>query len=340
MKLSIIVPVYNMAADGKLNFCLDSLVQQTISDYEILTVDDCSTDSSLELLRDYEKRFPDKVKVITSPVNKRQGGAKNLGLSKAKGEWIGFIDSDDWITPDYYEKLLKKAEETGADMVGCNYHLTTEHSMEIGQVMRVNREEQTGELNHEKYASLILDGGSLVVKIYRRHIILDYPNRFPEGIFYEDNTISNSWMLRAKHFAYLDEPLYYYYQHGDSTVHTFTESRCEDRLEAARLMLKEAKEFGFLEEYRPEIEYKFTLLFYINTLFTYMVGVKPLNLGFIRKMGAEMRHTFPEFEKNPYYRQRTNTEEQKLIRMQQRSTLLFILYYKLLWGYRNWRKRK
>lgn len=340
MKLSVIVPVYNMAAEGKLNYCLDSLVNQTIDDYEIIAVDDCSTDNSLEILRTYEIKYPDKLKVIASSVNRKQGGAKNLGLEAAKGEWIGFIDSDDWITPDFYEKLLQRAKETGADMVGCDYHLTGEHSMAVGQVVCNNRPEQTGELNHEKYASLILDGGSLVVKIYKRHIIYDYPNRFPEGIFYEDNAISNSWMLRAKCFAYLPEPMYYYYQHEASTVHTITVGRCEDRMAAARIMVKEAEEFGFMQEYREEIEFKFTLLFYINTLFSYMVGVRPVKLGFVRKMGKEMRKTFVNFQENSYYIARVNPEEKKLIKIQQSSTLLFVLYYKLLWGYRNWRKRK
>ena len=340
MKLSVIVPVYNMAAEGKLNYCLDSLVNQTIDDYEIIAVDDCSTDNSLEILRTYEIKYPDKLKVIASSVNRKQGGAKNLGLEAAKGEWIGFIDSDDWITPDFYEKLLQRAKETGADMVGCDYHLTGEHSMAVGQVVCNNRPEQTGELNHEKYASLILDGGSLVVKIYKRHIIYDYPNRFPEGIFYEDNAISNSWMLRAKCFAYLPEPMYYYYQHEGSTVHTITVGRCEDRMAAARIMVKEAEEFGFMQEYREEIEFKFTLLFYINTLFSYMVGVRPVKLGFVRKMGKEMRKTFVNFQENSYYIARVNPEEKKLIKIQQSSTLLFVLYYKLLWGYRNGRKRK
>ena len=134
MKLSVIVPDYNMAAQDKLAWCLDSLVNQTISDYEIIAVDDCSTDDSLEILRSYEQKYPDKVRVIASPVNKKQGGAKNLGLEEAKGDWIGFIDSDDWVTPDFYEKLLVRGEETGADIVGCDYHLTHEHSMKIGQV--------------------------------------------------------------------------------------------------------------------------------------------------------------------------------------------------------------
>ena len=105
MKLSVIVPVFNMAADGKLNYCLDSLVNQTVPDYEIIAVDDCSTDNSLGILRRYEANYPDKFKVIASPVNKKQGGAKNLGLEIARGEWIGFIDSDDWIEKSFLENI-------------------------------------------------------------------------------------------------------------------------------------------------------------------------------------------------------------------------------------------
>ncbi len=339
MKLSVIVPVYNMAADGKLTYCLDSLINQTIDDYEIIAVDDCSTDNSLEILRSYEAKYPGRFQVIASPVNRKQGGAKNLGLEKALGEWIGFIDSDDWITPDFYEKLLTKAEETGADMVGCDYHLTGEHSMKIGQIVHNNNSRQTGILDKDKYRSLILDSGSLVVKIYKRHIILDYPNRFPEHIFYEDNAISNSWMLRAKHFEYIEEPLYYYYQHDTSTVHTITKKRCEDRMEAARVMIKEAREFHFLDEYYPEIESSFTTLFYVNTLFSYMAGVKKKEYGFVKALGREMKETFPDFMENKYYCERVHEEERKLIRMHMKSTLYFMLYYKALWGYRNFRKR-
>ena len=103
-------------------------------------------------------------------------------------------------------------------------------------------------------------------------------------------------------------------------------------------MLDEAKRHGYYEKYLPELEYSFTLLFYINTLFTYMAGVKGIRPGFVRRMGQELRNIFPDFQNNPYYIQRTHLEEKRLIGLQQKSTILFILYYKLLWGYRKWRK--
>lgn len=338
MKLSIIVPVYNMASEGKLAYCLNSLVNQTINDYEIIAVDDASTDNSFAILKDFEQRFPDRFHAVHSEVNKHQGGAKNIGLRMAKGDWIGFIDSDDWITPDMYEKLIRKAEETGADLAGCDYSLTSEHSMKVGQIVPNNKKEQSGLLNKEKRQSLILDGGSLVVKIFRCSMILENELWFPEDIFYEDNALGNSYLILAKKFAYIEEPLYYYYQHDASTVHTISPKRCEDRMTAGRLMLKEAKRHNFYEEFKPELEYSFTLLFYINTLFTYMAGVDKTRYSFVKAMGKEMKQTFPDFESNPYYQDRTHAEEKKLIRMQQKSTLFFMLYYKLLWAYRKWRK--
>lgn len=340
MKLSIIVPVYNMASDGKLEYCLNSLVNQTIGDYEIIAVDDCSTDESFDILKDYERRFPDRFRAVHSDVNKHQGGAKNIGLKMAKGDWVGFIDSDDWITADMYERLIKRAEDSGADLAGCDYCLTNEHSMKIGRIVPNNKRSQSGRLDDSKRRSLILDGGSLVVKIFRRSMIIGNGLWFPEDIFYEDNAVGNSYLLLARHFEYIEEPMYYYYQHDTSTVHTITQKRCEDRMTAGRLMLDEARRHNYFDDYKTELEYSFTLLFYINTLFSYMSGVQKTKYGFVKAMGKEMKQTFPDFEKNSYYNERTHAEEKKLIRMQQRSTLFFMLYYKLLWAYRHWRKKR
>ena len=340
MRISIIVPVYNMAGDNKLRFCMDSLTSQHLEDYEIIAVDDCSTDNSLEILREYEDKYPGLVKVIHSEVNKHQGGAKNLGIREASGDWIGFIDADDWIDPDMYRLMLEKADATGADMVGCDLTLVSEHTYEVSDNVEKNgNPSMSGVLDHDKKKQLILDGGRLVVKIYKRANVIDNKLFFPENIFYEDNAMSNSFLLTASHYEYIEKPWYYYYQHHGSTVHSFSEKMCQDRMEAGRIMLGEARRLGFFNEFRQEIEFIFTQLFYVNTLFTYMPCVKPARMSFVKELTKEMKETFPEFENNSYYVDRVGGEEKKLIRLACKSTALFYVYYRLLWGYRGLRKR-
>ena len=99
------------------------------------------------------------------------------------------------------------------------------------------------------------------------------------------------------------------------------------------------KKFGYLETYRPEICFEYTMLFYVNTLFSYMVGKGHKSLSFIRKMGNELKEAFPDFADNPYYQERVNAKQKKMIAMQQRSTAAFVLYYKALWTWRNFRKK-
>lgn len=329
MKLSIIVPVYNMSADGKLNYCMDSLVNQTIKDYEILAVNDASTDNSLAILREYEQKYPDKVKVITYPVNRRQGGAKNEGLRSARGEWVGFIDSDDWVTPDFYEKLIHRGEETGADLIGCDYSLVSEHTFQVGKIVQNNTMDQTGVLDREKHKSLLMRMGSMVIKVYKREVIAENGLDFPEGIFYEDNCAGPLWSLYFTHFEKVEEPLYYYYQHQVSTVHHISEGKCRDRMAAAALLYEKCKERGFLEEYGSEIEYRFTELYYVNTLFSYMAGMEHPRLSFVRELRAGVRNVFPRFERNVYYQKNTGEEEKKLIALQQKWNLGFYLWYRL-----------
>lgn len=339
MELSVIVPVYNMAAEGKLEYCLDSLLGQNLSDYEIIAVDDASTDNSWEILEQYRRRFPDKLVIHSLKENCRQGGAKNAGLALSRGEFIGFVDSDDWVSPECFARLLAKAEDTGADVVACDFCYVYEHTMTPTEAVPCNLPEQTGELNHEKRASLFLHPGALVTKIYKRNLFFEEPFAFPEHMFFEDNATGIELLRRAKHFAYIPEPFYFYYQHSASTVHVVSMERCQDRLEAMRIMYDHALKGGYLEEFRQEIEYKFTNLFYQNTLFSYMQGTKRTNLAFVRRMGKEMREYFPRFQENSYYQVQVHPEEKKLMKLQQHSTFLFVLYYRALYFYRNLRKK-
>ena len=114
-KVSVIVPVYNV--EKYIGICIDSLLGQTLKDLEIILVNDASPDQSIDILRSYEKQYPDRIVVIDSRENKRQGGARNLGIRKAQGEFIGFVDGDDFVRNDMYEVLLNKIQETCADFV-------------------------------------------------------------------------------------------------------------------------------------------------------------------------------------------------------------------------------
>ncbi len=335
MKLSVIVPVYNMMADGKLHNCLESLIRQDIADMEIIAVDDKSTDDSLALLEQYSAKYGERFITIASPENGRQGAAKNLGLKRAKGEWIGFVDSDDWVASDMFTKLLAKAEETGADVVGCDYLLTDAIGKETGDVVENNTAEQTGILGDSQYRRFLMEPGSMVVKIYKRALFADNAIFFPEKMFYEDNAVGALPLMYATHFERVPQPLYFYYQNPNSTVHTVSVARCEDRMRAMEICADECRNRGFYDKYSEEIKYKVFELGYKITLFSYLQAARIPSLKFVKRMRAYLMANVPDYRENPYYEQMTDAESKKLIAMHLRNPLLFLMYYKALNGYRN-----
>lgn len=339
-KLSVIIPVYNMAKDGNLNFCLDSIINQDYKDLEIIAVNDASTDNSLGILREYERRYPEKVKVVTYKDNRHQGGARNEGIKYATGEWIGFIDSDDWVAADYFSKLITKGEETGADVVGCTFNLVNSHTFEVGKIAKTNTIDQSGEFDTEKRKRFLENNGSSVTKIYRASLIRDNNLSFPEHIFYEDNAAGPVWAMYFKHFEYIDEPLYYYYQHDSSTVHTITAERCKDRMTAGEMMLSEIKKRGFLDEYHDEIESIFTTIYFTNTVFSYMRIKKGKKYSVIKHIKKRMMEEFPDFRSNKNYGKFMDDEQKRYVDLMMKNSLAFYIKYSLLWIYRDLRAGK
>lgn len=340
LDLSVIVPVYNMAKDGNLEYCIQSLVRQTLQSMEIIAVDDASTDDSLKVLREFEEKHPGRVKVIASPENRRQGGARNLGLREAQGRYVGFMDADDWVVEDLYERMVGLAKSTGADVVGTDMSRVHEHTMVPAQREVCNLPSQTGMLDHEKRKEYLLHPGPLVTKIYGREIFFEKEFRFPEHMSFEDNATFIEIGMRMKHFEYLPGANLFYYQREGSTTHTYDVDKCRDRMEAMRIMLKYAKENGALEEFHEVVEYQFSNLFYRNTLFSYMQGNRKKDVGFVRELGEEMVSTFPDFRQNPYYAQNVNEYERKLINLHLKSTTAFLFTYKLKQISKKVRRRK
>lgn len=174
--ISVIVPVYNV--EPYVRKCLDSIINQTYRDLEILVVDDGSTDRSGEICDEYVKQ-DERVQVFHTE-NKGLSAARNLGLDKATGEWIGFVDSDDWIEPDMYEKLLRRAEETGTDIVecgGCTDYMTKSIRRPAFQGTANGAEALEALIRNEIWTQVWN-------KIWSHHLFAGI--RFPEGRSFED----------------------------------------------------------------------------------------------------------------------------------------------------------
>ena len=218
MKLSIIVPVYKVEAF--LPRCIDSLFDQTIEDYEIILVDDGSPDASGKICDDYAAKHPDMIKVLHID-NGGQGRARNFALDIAKGEYVGFVDSDDWLDTSMYKKMLSLAEEKNADVVVCDFLEKYDDG----------RENYLPACFQSHWLS---SSGSSCNKIFRRELVAEL--RFPTGLWYEDFYFSAVMLMRSKHTEFIKEPLYIYRQCDNSTMRNNNAVKNLDMLEILNML--------------------------------------------------------------------------------------------------------
>lgn len=208
-KVSIIVPAYN--AEKTLAACLGSLVHQTLPDIEIILVNDCSTDSTLSIMLDCEAQFPEKIIVINSDRNRGAGGARNVGLFYASGEYIGFTDSDDIVVPEMYEKLYRKAIEGDYDIVDCGYYNESTDSAIVH-----TSDDLAGILDDRKRSELIASGGYFWSRIFKKTFFDELGIRFRENCILEDCETLMLTFAKAHSIGNVKEILYCYKNYDTS----------------------------------------------------------------------------------------------------------------------------
>ena len=231
MKLSIIVPVYKV--EEYLGECVDSLLSQTIDDYEIILVDDGSPDNSGKIADEYAAVNPDMIRVLHID-NGGQGRARNFALDIAKGDFVGFVDSDDWVTHDMYEKMYTRAAETGADVVVCDF-------------MERFADGRESMLPASLQDNWLGSAGSSCNKIFRRSLVGAL--RFPVGLWYEDFYFSAVMLLRSKHTEFIAEPLYIYRRGQESTMHNNNAAKNLDMLTIMDMLEKEMLPAGHKDDF-------------------------------------------------------------------------------------------
>lgn len=264
--VSVIVPVFN--TEKYVSQCLDSIVNQSYPNMEVIIVDDGSTDDSASIYSQYAFKNS-----AVSVVQKKNGGlssARNAGLSAAHGDYITFIDSDDYyLSVDAVSKLVEILLHYDVDISCCNY--TSDSNNE-----EINSSEIITVYDRETAISKLLDDHGIRCfscnKLFKRDIFADIS--FPEGKYFEDISTMYRIMAKVKNIAFYDRKLYFYRKRLNSiTVSSFSEKNY-DMLEAIKMILNDAKENHPKAYERLKVGYSYYYLVFINKAFASNVSVK------------------------------------------------------------------
>lgn len=300
IKVSVIVPVYN--TEKYLKRCLDSLVNQTLKNIEIIVIEDKSPDNSKKILDEYQNKYPDKIKVIHNKTNKGIGYNRNLGLKKATGKYIGFVDSDDYVDITMYKKMYNKAEKEKLDLVCCNFHKMLEKNDNSVE------EVETKDIPFFKNTKL-KDRPSLLLdvelapwnKLYKKELLNGIT--FPENLKYEDTIFVLKAMARAKKIGIVDEKLNYYLVRSKSET-TVIDKKVYDILEITTMMINELKSHSYYNVIKEYVE-----AMTIRNLFRYTLQQKyqkekSIKNDFIDKAFDYLNEEFPDWKNNKTWKRR------------------------------------
>lgn len=237
MKVSVIVPVYNV--EDYLDACLKSLVNQSLQDIEIIVVNDGSPDNSQAIIDRYVEKYPDLVKSIIKE-NGGQASARNVALNIAKGEYINFVDSDDWVKPDMYEKMYEKAKETDSDIVICD---TTDNYKGYSIYHKPSN-----------FTNKLRQTPSPCNKLFKKSFIGEL--RFPENkMWYEDFTFVTELLMQTEKIARYHNDFYQCNCRDISTMSNNNSPKNLDIITAFELIVEFAKENGLYEKYKEDLDF-------------------------------------------------------------------------------------
>ena len=215
--ISVIVPVYNV--ENYLAKCLDSLVNQSYENIEILVVNDGSTDDSEKIMKEYVQKFPEKIKAF----HKENGGlsdARNFGIDRATGDYLGFVDSDDYVVDRMFEEMLNLAVKHQAEMVICNIQKVDEHGNVTQKLIQIPNMPEKIDL--ENHFSVFSDLSYFACnKLFKKELFSN--KRFKKGVHFEDIQLIPQLLLSCNTLAQTQNFHYQYLERTDSISKTHTE---------------------------------------------------------------------------------------------------------------------
>ena len=315
-KVSIIVPVYNV--EKYIEKCLNSLVKQTMEDIEIIIVNDGSKDNSINVINKFIKRYPEKIQYL----EKENGGlsdARNYGLPYAKGEYIAFLDSDDYVEEDMYEKLYKLAKKENSDMVECDFiwEYPNKQKEDIGQIY-TNKKQMLEKVRVVAWNKLI-----------KTNIVIENKITFPKGYRYEDVEFTYKLVPYLNKVSFLKKPCVHYVQRENS-ISNLQNERTKEIFNVLDHVLDFYKKNNIYDEYKEELEYIYTRYLLCSSLLR-MVKIKNKKIKnkLLEETWEKLNYNFPNWKRNRILNQNKNV---KNIYMKSINKITFKIYGTILKG--------
>ena len=267
--LSIIVPVYNV--QKQLRTCLDSILNQSFKNIELIVIDDASTDNSSNIIREYAEKYKE-LKPFFLEKNYGVGYVRNYGITLSVGKYVGFVDGDDWIDADYYQTLMSYASENNSDIVACG--IMTEYENSKSQELRYKYNSRncingsfalkllTKTENYGYYISPIVNN-----KIYNLNFLRINNIIFNNNRSFQDDYFSFFAMLYAKRVDLVPDINYHYYQRVDSITHTFSKRLVDDCINTLVHIRTDLEKMNLITIYKKEY------YSYVERLFTSLLDM-------------------------------------------------------------------
>ncbi|MDR2512876.1 MAG: glycosyltransferase family 2 protein [Puniceicoccales bacterium] len=283
-EITVIVPVYNV--EKYLAECLDTLVAQDFDDYELVVVNDGSTDASPLICREYCTRFPERLRLFEQE-NKGLSAARNLGLNQARGKYVCFVDSDDWVSPGFLKKFHTKALEEDAGIVVCAYRA---HYIDGTKSDFLGADKVGSDLRRQ----LMLGQTFACNKFFLRELFDDPDVRFIEGICYEDLGTIPLLLARVEKVAVIDDPIYHYRIGRPGAITVFN----DERILHVLISLQRLLDF-MSKEFLPELEW----IAIRTCIYNYWrLRKHPNGRQFQRRIRRFLFEKFPKWKKNTYFK--------------------------------------
>ena len=294
LDLSIIVPVYNV--ENYLNKCLDSLVHQTITNYEIIVVNDGTKDNSQDIIDEYVKKYPKLVKSYIKE-NGGIGDARNFGVKFATGKYLAFIDSDDYAELDYYENMCKIAFSKNLDLVVADLEYIWENN-EKEPMYKPGLSDVDGSMQTKLFLSPLFSWN----KLFKRELYNRLDCQFPVGVWYEDIPVALKFFASTDKVGYYNHIGIHYLQRSTSIMGSNYSPKMYDIFDTFSNITRDFKERNLYDKYYTELEYLYIEHFLVYGAFRFLKSDKDHYQELMLKSFDFVKKEFPNYLKNPLIR--------------------------------------